>query len=86
MLALVCTNHTCPTYEATKADFHSISINCPAWTVESMKVVFEEADALKMVDPQAAELLMKRKGLVNEMVCMTKHERCTREYQSNTRI
>ena len=69
-LALVHTNHACPTCEATKTDFHSIGKQHPARTVESMKALFEEANQIQIEDPQAAEMLIKAKGLVNEKVCI----------------
>ena len=68
-LALVRTNHACPTCEATKTDFHSIGKQHQARTVESMKALFEEANQIQIDDPQAAEILIKAKGLVNDRVC-----------------
>jgi hypothetical protein len=34
-----------------------------------MKALFEEANQIWIDDPQAAEMLIKAKGLVNERVC-----------------
>jgi hypothetical protein len=68
-LALVRTNHACPTCVATKTDFHSIRKQHPARTVDSMRALYNEANEMQAYDPQGAEMLMKDKGLVNEKVC-----------------
>ncbi len=49
-LALVRTNYACPTCVAIKTDFPSISKKHPAQTVESMRAIYEEANALRQHD------------------------------------